>query len=58
VKTLNDIVRHPYEYSCCKHDLAKDVDAYVDEHLNGLTQAEFLRQLSDALEERLAEEKK
>jgi hypothetical protein len=54
MKTLQDRVRFPYAFACRKHGLAGengDCDAYADREIDAMSNSEFLKALSDAIEE-------
>lgn len=38
-------------YQCRKHNLHEDEDEYLKEQINGMSQHDFLREISEALEE-------
>lgn len=49
-----DIVTAPFEYQRIKHDLGVK---YTEDELNRLSRIDFLQLISDAIEERLEQEK-
>lgn len=54
--TVQDRVRFMWVFDAYKHQLnakGQSVEAYADQHINQMTQAEFLESLSEAIEERL-----
>jgi len=55
--TLRDKVLSADVFDCRKHDLHRDPEYYAEKQLDKLTNSEFLRALSDALEEMEAERK-
>ena len=55
MKTLYEIITDPMLHQRSKHNLSND---YVERALNEMSRDDFLRTISDALEERLAQETK
>jgi len=51
--TVERIIRGPMEFRVAKHELRDD----VDEQINAMSNVELLRAISDAIEQRLAQEK-
>jgi len=50
-ETLQDKVRFRFAFDATKHGLAHDPQGYADEQINRMTNAEFLQELSEAIEE-------
>jgi hypothetical protein len=51
--TLNDRARYLLTYGCIKHDLASDVETYVDGKIDRMPNSVFLMLISDALDDLL-----
>lgn len=51
MKTLHEIIIEPYAHQCRKHWLNRDVDEYVEQQINRMTNMELLREISDALDD-------
>jgi hypothetical protein len=50
-KTLKELIRFPYIFSCNKYNYAEDADEHATDKIDKLSISQFLDVLSDALEE-------